>query len=357
MNTVEAEKSGTQKFMTACRKFFAFLVKHKYFFERLLIAIITLLLCSLVTFLLMRLMPGDVVENYTQQLMAQRQLSYEAARRLAVQLLNFDPDENIFLQLGRFYSGLFQGNLGRSLYINDLTTNTIIAQSLPWTLFIASCGLILSYWIGTVIGARMAYKRRGVENAIHSTYIVVSSTLPDYLFGLIILYIFGYTLGWFPTYGAYDITTPVGFNLQFIGDCIYHGFLPICAYVFTGVGAWALNMKGSSIGVLGEDYVGAGVARGLPERVIVRKYLKKNARLPLVTSLALSFATLFGGSAIMENIFAYPGIGYAFSSYVASRDYFIMQGLFFFMSVVIILANFIADSVYTLIDPRIRRGV
>ena len=200
-------------------------------------------------------------------------------------------------------------------------------------------------------------ENRHIISELGTALFVVSSTLPDYLFGLIILYIFGYTLGWFPTYGAYDITTPVGFNLQFIGDCLYHGFLPICAYVFTGVGAWALSMKGSSIGVLGEDYVGAGIARGLPERVIVKKYLKKNARLPLVTSLALSFATLFGGSAIMENIFAYPGIGYAFSSYVASRDYFIMQGLFFFMSVVIILANLIADSVYTLIDPRIRRGV
>ena len=338
-------------------KLLGFIRKHRYFFERLLIALLTLILCSFVTFFLMKMMPGDVIENYTQTLMAQKQLSYEAARRMAVQLLNYDPEENVFIQLGRFYGGLFRGNLGQSIYINDLTTNQIIAKSLPWTLFISSCGLFISYGVGTMIGARMAYKRKGIENAVHSTYIVVSSTLPDYLFGLIILYIFAYTLGWFPTSGAYDIETPVGFNFAFLGDCIYHAFLPICAYVFTGVGAWALSMKGSSVGVLGEDYVGAGIARGLPERIIVRKYLKKNARLPLVTSLALSFATLFGGSAILENIFAYPGIGYAFSSYVASRDYFIMQGLFFFMSVVIIFANLIADSVYILIDPRIRRGV
>lgn len=337
-------------------KVFGFIKKHRYFWERLLIALATLVLCSFVTFFLMKMMPGDVIENYTQSLMAQKQLTYEAARRMAVQLLNYDPDEPVLTQLGRFYAGLFRGNLGQSIYINDLTTNDIIAKSLPWTLFISSMGLLFSYVIGTFIGARMAYKRNGVENAVHSTYIVVSSTLPDYLFGLIILYVFAYTLGWFPTYGAYDIETPVGFNLQFIGDCLYHAFLPVCAYVFTGVGGWALSMKGSSIGVLGEDYVGAGIARGLPERVVVKKYLKKNARLPLVTSLALSFASLFGGSAIMENIFAYPGIGYAFSAYVASRDYFIMQGLFFFMSVVIIFANLIADSVYTLIDPRIRRG-
>lgn len=333
-----------------------FVLRYRYFFERLLIAVCTLFLCSIVTFFLMRMMPGDVVENYTYSLMAQKQLTYDAARRLAVQLLNYDPNENIFTQLIRFYSGLFQGNLGQSIYIEDLTTNDIISQALPWTLFISSCGLFISYLVGTAMGSRMAYKRKGIENAAYSTYIVVSSTIPDYLFGLIILYIFGYTLSMFPTYGAYDIEVEVGFNLPFIINCIQHAFLPICAYVFTGIGGWALSMKGSCTGVLGEDYVNAGIARGLPERVIVKKYLKKNAKLPLITSLALSFAGLFGGSAVMESIFAYPGIGYAFSSYVASRDYFIMQGLFFFMSVVIIFANLIADSVYTLVDPRIRRG-
>lgn len=340
----------------ALNKMFGLLKKHRFFWERLLIAGATLFLCSIVTFILMRMMPGDVVENYTQSLMSQKQLPYDTARRMAVQLLNYDPDESIFQQLGRFYGGLFRGDLGQSIYINDLTTNDIIKTFLPWTIFVASMGLLFSYLIGTFIGARMAYKRKSVENMVHSTYIVVSSTIPDYLFGLVILYIFAYTLGWFPTEGAYDIETPVGFNIQFILDCLYHAFLPICAYVFTGIGGWALSMKGSSIGVLGEDYVNAGIARGLPEHVVVRKYLKKNARLPLVTSLALSFASLFGGSAIMETIFAYPGIGYAFSAYVASRDYFIMQGLFFFMSAVIIFANLIADSVYSLIDPRIRRG-
>lgn len=333
-----------------------FVVRYRYFFERLLIALCTLILCSIVTFFLMRMMPGDVVENYTYSLMAQKQLPYDAARRLAVQLLNYDPNENIFIQLIRFYSGLLKGNLGQSIYIEDLTTNDIIAQALPWTLFVSSCGLLFSYLIGTAMGSRMAYKRKGVENAAYSTYIVVSSTIPDYLFGLIILYIFGYSLAVFPTYGAYDIEVEVGFNIPFILNCIHHAFLPICAYVFTGIGGWALSMKGSCTGVLGEDYVNAGISRGLPERVIVKKYLKKNARLPLITSLALSFAGLFGGSSVMESIFAYPGIGYAFSAYVASRDYFIMQGLFFFMSVIIILANLIADSIYTLVDPRIRRG-
>lgn len=344
------------KILTILLNIKTFIIRYRFFFERVLIALCTLFLCSVVTFFLMRLMPGDVIENYTYNLMAQRQLPYEDARRLAVQLLNYDPNENILIQLGRFYSGLLQGNLGQSIYINDLTTNDIISQALPWTLLISSCGLFFSYIIGTAMGARMAYKRKGVENAVYSTYIVASSTVPDYLFGLIILYFFGYTLQLFPTQGAYDIEVEVGFNFPFIINCLSHAFLPICAYVFTGIGGWALSMKGSCTGVLGEDYVNAGIARGLPESVIVRKYLKKNAKLPLITSLALSFAGLFGGSAVMESIFAYPGIGYAFSSYVASRDYFIMQGLFFFMSVLIIFANLIADSIYTLVDPRIRRG-
>lgn len=90
-------------------KLLGFIRKHRYFFERLLIALLTLILCSFVTFFLMKMMPGDVIENYTQTLMAQKQLSYEAARRMAVQLLNYDPEENVFIQLGRFYGGLFRG--------------------------------------------------------------------------------------------------------------------------------------------------------------------------------------------------------------------------------------------------------
>jgi peptide/nickel transport system permease protein len=332
------------------------LYKYRFFFERLLIALLTLAICTMLTFFFIKMMPGDIVDKYAQELATSRNMNYEDAKTLAVSILNYDPSEPFFTQFGRYVSGLFHGNLGQSIYYPEITANVIIEQSLPWSLFLSSTALFLSYFIGTAMGSYMAYKRKKASNVVFDSYIVVSSSIPDYLFGLIILYIFGYSLGWFPSYGNYSIETAPGFTFQFIGDVLYHAFLPIFAYTFTQIGGWALMMEGSTIAVLGEDYVNAALARGLPPRVIVRKYLKKNAKLPLITSLSISFGYLFGGSAIMETIFKYPGIGYAFSRYIGLRDYFVMEGLFFFMSAIIILANFISDSLYSVIDPRVRKS-
>lgn len=341
----------------------AFLYKNRYFFGRLLIALVTAFLTCILIFLLIRLIPDNVVDRYALELSAIRNIPLEEARKLAVTLLNYDPNENFFQQFFRYLGGLFSGNLGQSIY-QDITANEIIANALPWTLLVSTIALALSYWIGTAMGSRMAWKRNKLSDIGFTGYVVASSSIPDYLFGLIILYIFAYTLGWFPTNGNFDIMNQITadnftFNnvMIFLGDVLYHAILPVLAYTFAQIGGWALMMKGSAVSVLGDDYVNAAVARGLPERVIVRKYLKKNAKLPLVTSLAINFAYLFGGSVVMETIFNYPGIGAEFSKYIAARDYFVMQGLFFFISIIVIFANLVSDSIYSLVDPRIRRGV
>lgn len=349
------------KFIYFCKKIWSgityFFYRYRFLWQRIGIALITLALTTILSFVLIRSMPGDIIESYARELAAQRNISIEEATRLAVQILNYDPNENIFVSFGRYLSGLFQGNLGTSMYIDGLTVNEVIAKTLPWTLFVATIALVISFFIGTAIGARMAWKRKGAEEVIASSLIVVTSSIPDYLIGIILLYIFAYQLQLFPTNGAYDImVAEPGFNFPFIWSCCYHAFLPILAYVIAQIGGWALSMKGSAVGVLGEDYINAARARGIPSRIIRKKYLKRNALLPLITSLALTFALLFGGSPIMESIFNYPGIGQQFSICIGRRDYFMVQGILFFISVVVIFVNLIADSIYSLIDPRIRRS-
>ena len=130
--------------------------------------------------------------------------------------------------------------------------------------------------------------------------------------------------------------------------------MPIITYTIAQVGGWALQAKGSAVAVLGDDYVNAAIVRGIPKRVIEKKYLRKNAMLPLITSLVISLAFLFGGSAVMESVFAYPGIGKAFTMYIGKRDYFVIQGLFVFLSFLIIIANLLADFLCGLLDPRVR---
>jgi peptide/nickel transport system permease protein len=329
--------------------------RYRYLWRRIGLSLITITLATIFGFILIKLMPGNVVEIYAQRLMNERRITYTEAYRLAVNMINYDPDLSVFQQLGNYLKGILSGDLGTSMYRSDINASVIIRDFLPWTLFISSIALFFSFVVGVFIGSNLAWKRNGIKEAAINGYIVISGSIPDYLWGLILIIFFGVRLGWFPIQGNYDIL--LEFNgLPFILNVLYHAFLPIMAFSIVQIGSWALSMRGSSIGVLGEDYIYAAMARGIPDKRIVSKHLRRNALLPLITMLALSFAALFGGAPLMENIFNYPGFGSEFSKALGMRDYFLVQGLMVFMSFVIILANLITDSLYSLIDPRVRRG-
>lgn len=340
------------------KKFFIilynFYVRNRAFFKRLAMSLITLVLAVFFGFLCVKMMPGDVVEMYARNLANERRIPYDDAYRLAVQLLNYDPEASVFSQLGRYLAGIFRGDFGTSMYRNDVTTVRVIRDFMPWTLLVSGVALLLSFFLGVLLGGRMAAKRKGVGHALANSYIVVSGAIPDYLFGMLLIIIFSVHLSIFPTGGNYDLMLELQ-GVPPVLNVLYHAFLPILAYTFVQTGVWALNMRGSAIGVLGEDYIYAARVRGIPERKIRSRYLRRNALLPLVTSFAISFGAIFGGAPLMEYIFNYPGFGAQFNNAIGQRDYFLIQGMMVFMSFMIIFANFIADSIYTLIDPRIRR--
>lgn len=330
-----------------------FFYRTQYFQTKLLLTLLTLLITIVLSFVLIKSIPGDVVHNYALQIQNTQKVSYEEAYATATRLLNYDPEENLFSSFMRYMGGLLRGNLGQSIYMEDVTVNSLIRDYLPWTLLVSSISLFLSFLIGTSMGVHMARKRNGVTDTFLTGLITVTNSIPDYLLGVILLMYLGSVLGIFPTYGAYDISTK-GDTLAFLASVLHHATLPIVTYTVAQLGSWALMSKGSAVAVLGDDYVNAAVIRGLPARVIERKYLKRNAMLPLITSLVISFAYLFGGSSVMESVFAYPGIGRAFTTYIGKRDYFVIQGLFVFLSFFIIIANLVADTVCGLLDPRIR---
>lgn len=333
-------------------KVWGFFYKTKYFWSRLLITLLTMFLTTIICFIIIKSMPADTVYQYALRLQNELKIPFEDAYRQAKMMLNYDPDENIVSAFFSYLGGLFKGNLGASMF-KDITANDIIKQHLPWTLLISGVSLLLSYMIGTRIGILMARNRESATDTIYSGLITVTSSIPDYLLGIILLMWLGSALGLFPTYGAYDLDT-VGDFFPYVLSIMKHAFLPILTYTISQIGSWALLSKGSAMAVLGDDYVNAAVIRGIPKSVIERKYLKRNAMLPLVTSLVISLAYLFGGSAVMEGVFAYPGIGSAFTDYLGARDYYVVQGLFIFLSFLIIMANLLADLLCGLLDPRVR---
>mgnify|MGYP003901614063 CR=1 FL=1 len=301
-------------------------------------------------------MPGDVVEMLSRTEAQTRGIDLEDARKIVINMINYDPDEPIIRQMSRYYGALLRGNLGTSMFSRTLTVNEIIAETLPWTMFVLSISLIVSFSIGTKLGSLMAWKRTSFINQIVSIYSIITTAIPNFIFGILLILVFCVALNWFPISGAYSPHLKPAFTLEFILDIFYHAALPMLTYILTTVGGWALQMKGVAINVLGEDYVMAARARGIPDGLMMKRYVKKNAMLPMVTSLALSFGGMVGGSTLIESTFSYPGMGAFLAQAVAQRDYTMMQGMLLVTSFAIIVANLIADFIYAKLDPRVRLG-
>jgi peptide/nickel transport system permease protein len=320
------------------------------------IAFATILFTSLLTFLLLRAMPGDVFYTMARDLARAEGIPLETAYVQVVQRYNYDPDAPILEQMGRYYGALLRGNLGTSMIYQSKTVNDLVAYALPWTLFITCLALSITFVLGITLGSLMVWYRKGILNTFLTMLSTVTSAVPVFVWAFLLMILFVFQLGWFPINGSYDIAHTPGFNLPFIGSVLYHAVLPTMTYVMTMTGAWALQMKSSGISVMGEDYITAAYARGLSDKVIRKRYMMRNAMLPVVTMLAITFATMISTGSFVETTYSYPGMGRQLATASGQRDFTAMQGLLLVMSTCTILANLITDFLYMKLDPRIKSG-
>lgn len=327
----------------------------RWIVKRILLLVLTVWTVITFTFFLVRVMPGSMVNLLMQEYILRGMSEEEASRQVEI-FYSISLEKPIWLQYLDYIVNLARGDLGVSLIFVGTPVITIITHALPWTVFLISLSLITSFVLGVTLGMLMAYRRATILDRIASLYASISHAVPNYVIALMLLLVFAAELKLFPVKGAYDITIEPGFTLEFISNVLYHTALPFLAYVISSVGGWMLTMKSSAISVLGEDYVMAAEARGLHKRRIMLSYVARNAILPLFTSLAISIGYIFGGAVFIETIFNYPGMGYYFSVSVGSRDYPLMQGFFLLMTLAVVLANLIADVLYSRLDPRIKVG-
>jgi peptide/nickel transport system permease protein len=171
---------------------------------------------------------------------------------------------------------------------------------------------------------------------------------------LITLYVFAYILNWFPLNGGYSTSTTVGWNTDFLLSALYHGLLPSFTIVLASIAGWMLGMRNTMITTMTEDYVLLAEAKGLSQRHIMLSYAARNAILPNVTGFALSLGFVIGGALLTEVVFSYPGIGFALLQAAQNSDYPLLQGIFLLIAVAVLGANFFADLVYVVLDPRVR---
>ena len=328
-----------------------------YYVRTLLQSLLTILAVITFTFFLVRLMPGNPVDVYIDYLINQQNMSYNEAYDRAASQFSFDPDANVLEQYVAYMGQLARGDLGRSITSTGTRVIDQILRYLPWTLFCVGLGLLISFIVGMTLGMMAAYYRNSSLDTALSFGSSILSAVPEYIWGLLILIIFGVQLRWFnigALRGTYDPSLSPGFTLPFILSVLAHAALPVLTYVIGTVGNWTLSMRSSTTSVLGEDYVTVAEARGLPRWRIMTSYVGRNAALPLFTLLAISIGFVIGGSIIVEELFVYKGIGSFLFWSITQRDYTSMQGVFLIITISVVLSNVLADLLYSRLDPRVR---
>lgn len=325
----------------------------RYVARRLVQAVLVVFVVVTISFYIVRLMPGNAIQYLEGELLQQGNLSPSQIQDKIQALYGVQPKGPLWRQYLSYIGEVVRGNLGRSITNPSVTVGHIIAIALPWTVFIVGSGLLISFVLGLGIGTVMAVRQQGALSKVITFLVSVSNALPSYLVAIILLYFLADLHPFFPTGGAYSVTTHVGFNLPFILSVLYHAILPIAAYTIISVGGWALFMKGSVMSTLGAEYVRGAESWGLERRTVSRDYIGRNALLPMVTNLALSFGFLFGGSVFIETYFSYPGLGYYLVTSVDSRDYTVMMGCFLLITIAVVVSNILVDVLYPLIDPRV----
>jgi len=335
----------------------AYLPMLKWLSRRLIIAFLTIFFAITLSFFIVKALPGDPIDVLTNILVTQYYMSYDSARAMAEAAAPFVPKGPIWQQYIQYIANFFRGNLGVSItYSTGTPVMELLAATIPWTVLVVATSLVISFVLGILIGTSMAYLHGSKIDSFLAVLFSIIRSIPEYIVALLLLIIFAFNLKWFPTGGAYSSNVTPGFNFDFIADVLWHAALPILSWVIVHIGGWALSMRGSTISVLGEDYITYAKARGLPSRRIITTYVAKNAILPLFTSFMLSIGFMFGGSVFIEYIFGYPGVGRLMYEAINERDYYLMLGIFNIIIIAVVIAALIADILYGVIDPRIRRG-
>ena len=325
-----------------------------YYLRRTARMFVTVFLVASLSFGLIRLLPGGPFSLLRANLLRQGVPASEVDARIA-NLQNIRPDAPLWEQYLDYMLAAGQGDFGTSIALGE-PVSRIIAQAVPWSVFIVLVSTVLIFVFGVLLGAIQAYWEGSRFDQLVSGVSVTLMSIPFYVVAVLALFVFAYQFGWFPTAGTVGVGVETGVSMAFFTSALHHAALPIFSYTITGIGGQALAMRGNSIQVLGNDYVEVARLRGLSDRRIATRYVARNAILPLYTGFLLLLGFRLGGTVILEQIFSYPGLGYYMWSALESNDYPLMMGTFLVITVALVIGVYIADLTYGMIDPRISRG-
>jgi peptide/nickel transport system permease protein len=296
-------------------------------------------------------MPGNPVENLVSRIA----LKPESSQALtSFYMKAFNLDDPWWKEYLNFWVALFHGDLGRSIMQFPTPVAVLIERALPYTLGLLVPAILLSWYAGNKVGA-LAARRKVLDNTVLPVGYALTAT-PYMWLGILLAWLLGSTWRLFPIAGGYDFGQQVAFTWSFVESLAYHWFLPFASLFLVLFGGWAIGMRNMIIYELEADYAHYLEALGAPPR-LVRKYAFRNAMLPQITGLALQIGAVVAGNLVTEIVFSYPGIGTLILNAIQNEDYFLIQGIFLFIIVGVLIANFVVDVVYVLVDPRTRIGM
>lgn len=308
---------------------------------------IALVFILMLNFLLPRLMPGDpLMAIYGDEALIAMtpELKAHLVERFAL-------DEPLWQQLGAYFLALFQGELGHSYYYNAPVLLVILGR-LPWTLLLVGTSLVLSTILGIVLGIESGWRRGSKTDRTMLAGLMSLNGFPDFFLGMLLLILFGVTLGIFPLAGA--LTPYSGLSgLALVLDVLRHLFLPVTALTLAHLSSGYLLTRNTMITVLKEPYMLTAKAKGLSQRVLKYRHAGRNSMLPVVTRTGIWIGRIVTGALFVELVFAYPGIGYLTYEALLARDYPIIQGVFLMVAIFVLVANFLVDLSYPKLDPRV----
>jgi len=316
----------------------------RYILRRILVCIPLLFSITIAIFILINLAPGDPVDAMIDPV-ERVQMSPEGILALK---RHYGLDKPVPVRYLIWLRELGRGNLGYSFFTGRPVSELLSAR-VPQTLRLAAIALVLQFSIGALLGVVSALRPYSWLDYGLTVLAFLGISIPNFFLAMAAIFVFAVKLGWLPSYGTHTLGQPLS-----IWDQVRHFILPATILAAHGTGSVLRYMRASMLEVMHQDYLTTARSKGLTERVVVFRHALRNALLPIITLLGLNLPFLFGGSIIIETMFAWPGIGRLAIEAINGRDYNVLMATSLMMAVIVMLSNLLADISYAVADPRIR---
>lgn len=302
-----------------------------YIVKRFFASILTMFVLVTITFFLMHAVPGGPFSPAEE-----RKVPKSVMEKMEEK---FGLNEPLSVQYVNYLKSILQGDLGFSFKQSDVTVNELISRGFPVSAKVGLIAIIIALIIGMLLGITSAIKRGKLADWASMIVATIGISIPNFVMTVLMLFLFAVVLKLLPTYGL---------------SSWKHYILPVIGLAFSPIAYIARLMRSSMLEVMRQDYILTARAKGVPEYRVIFKHALKNAIIPIVTYLGPLVAALLTGSFIVERVFSIPGIGRDFVTGISDRDYSVILGLTVFLGLFIIIANFIVDILYAIIDRRVK---